>query len=155
MTVTTKITQLSKSLNNEIPLHNNTIEKRGKNCSICTVNRAADALPGVIHRKISSKASGLICPGVTAAADTKASNSPSCISFTFLFVTYEQINLVQMIGTGINKCVIEHTTYLMNIGRFYTRGRIILLDELSFVVRRSRRTTEDSSSRRIMRLAPE
>ena len=30
--------------------------------------------------------------------------------------------------------------------------RIIRLDELSSVVRRSRRTTEDSSSRRIMRL---
>ena len=32
--------------------------------------------------------------------------------------------------------------------------RIIRLDELSSVVRRSRRTTEDSSSRRIMRLVP-
>jgi len=32
--------------------------------------------------------------------------------------------------------------------------RIIRLDELSSVVRRSNRTTEDSSSRRIMRLAP-
>ena len=68
------------------------------------------------------------------------------------------------------------------IGRFYTRGRIIRLDELgqtfiirlviqfvsgtstrriirqddlSFVVRRSSRTTEDSSSRRIMRLTLE
>ena len=40
------------------------------------------------------------------------------------------------------------------IGRFYTRGRIIYLDELFSVVRRSRRTTEDSSSRRIMRLVP-
>ena len=32
--------------------------------------------------------------------------------------------------------------------------RIIRLDELSSVVRRSSRTTEDSSSRRIMRLVP-
>ena len=32
--------------------------------------------------------------------------------------------------------------------------RIIRLDELSSIVRRSRRTTEDSSSRRIMRLVP-
>ena len=40
------------------------------------------------------------------------------------------------------------------IGRFYTRGRIIRLDELSFVIRLERRTTEDSSSRRIMRLVP-
>ena len=32
--------------------------------------------------------------------------------------------------------------------------RIIRLDELSFVVRLERRTTEDSSSRRIMRLVP-
>ena len=39
-------------------------------------------------------------------------------------------------------------------GRFYTRGRIMRLDELSFVVRLERRTTEDSSSRRIMRLVP-
>ena len=32
--------------------------------------------------------------------------------------------------------------------------RIMRLDELSFVVRLERRTTEDSSSRRIMRLVP-
>ena len=38
--------------------------------------------------------------------------------------------------------------------RFYTRGRIIRLDELSFVIRLERRTTEDSWSRRIMRLVP-
>ena len=36
-------------------------------------------------------------------------------------------------------------------GRFYTRGRIIRLDELSSVVRLERSTSEDSSSRRIMR----
>jgi len=40
------------------------------------------------------------------------------------------------------------------IGRLYTRGRIIRLDELSSVVRLERRTTEDSSSGRIMRLVP-
>ena len=40
------------------------------------------------------------------------------------------------------------------ICRFYTRGRIIRLDELSSVVRLSRRTTKDCSSRRIMRLVP-
>ena len=39
-------------------------------------------------------------------------------------------------------------------GRFYTRGLIIRLDELFSVVRRSRQTTEDSSSRRIIRLVP-
>ena len=39
-------------------------------------------------------------------------------------------------------------------GRFYTRGRIIHLDELSFVIRLERRTTKDSSSRCIMRLVP-
>ena len=39
-------------------------------------------------------------------------------------------------------------------GRFYTRGRIMRLDELSSVVRLERRTTEDSSSGRIMRLVP-
>ena len=40
------------------------------------------------------------------------------------------------------------------ISRFYTRGRIICLDELSPVVRLKKDglTTEDSSSRRIMRL---
>ena len=43
---------------------------------------------------------------------------------------------------------------LFSIGRFYTRGRIIRLDELSSFVRRSSRTTEDSSSRWIMRLVP-
>ena len=37
-------------------------------------------------------------------------------------------------------------------GRFYTIGRIIRLGEL--VIRLERRTTEDSSSRRIMRLVP-
>ena len=40
------------------------------------------------------------------------------------------------------------------IDRFYTRGRIIRLDKLFSVVRRSRRITEDNSSRRIMRLVP-
>ena len=39
-----------------------------------------------------------------------------------------------------------------NTGFFYNRGRIIRLDELSSVVRLERRTTEDSSSRRIIRL---
>ena len=39
-------------------------------------------------------------------------------------------------------------------GHFYTIGRIIRLGELSFVIRLERRTTEDSSSRRIMRLVP-
>ena len=64
----------------------------------------------------------------------------------------------------------------VTIDRFYTRGRIIRLDELgpifvirlvkdghrthypsrqlSFEVRRSRRITKDSSSRRILRLVP-
>ena len=36
----------------------------------------------------------------------------------------------------------------------YTHRRIMRPDELSFVVRRSRRTTKDSSSRRIIRLVP-
>ena len=40
------------------------------------------------------------------------------------------------------------------IGRFFTRGCIIRLDELSSVVRRSRRTMEDSSSRHIISLLP-
>ena len=43
---------------------------------------------------------------------------------------------------------------LFSIGRFYTRGRIIRLDELSSFVRRPSHTTEDSSSRWIMRLVP-
>ena len=37
---------------------------------------------------------------------------------------------------------------------FYTRGRIIGLDELSSSVRLERRTTKDSSSGRIMRNVP-
>ena len=37
---------------------------------------------------------------------------------------------------------------------FYTRGCTIRLDKLSSVERRSKRTTEDSSSRCIMRLVP-
>ena len=40
--------------------------------------------------------------------------------------------------------------FLFSIGRFYARGRIIRLDELSSVVRLSSRTTEDSSSRRVL-----
>ena len=39
-------------------------------------------------------------------------------------------------------------------GRFYTRGRIIRLDEISSVIRLERRTTENSLSRWIMRLVP-
>ena len=57
----------------------------------------------------------------------------------------------------ISKATAKVTTTLENndlIGRFYTRGRIIRQDELSSVVRHSSRTTEDSSSRRIMRLVP-
>ena len=38
--------------------------------------------------------------------------------------------------------------------RLYTHRRIMRPDELSFVVRRSRRITKDSSSRRIIRLVP-
>ena len=38
--------------------------------------------------------------------------------------------------------------------RLYTHRRIMRPDELSFVVRRSRRTTKDTSSRRIIRLVP-
>ena len=38
--------------------------------------------------------------------------------------------------------------------RLYTHRRIMRPDELSFVVRRSRRTTKDSSSRRIICLVP-
>ena len=38
--------------------------------------------------------------------------------------------------------------------RLYTHRRIMCADELSFVVRRSRRITKDSSSRRIIRLVP-
>ena len=43
---------------------------------------------------------------------------------------------------------------LVTIGRFYTRGRVIRLDELSSVARLERRKTEDCSSRCIMRLVP-
>ena len=43
---------------------------------------------------------------------------------------------------------------LFSIGRFYARGRIIRLDELSSDMRRSSRTTEESWSRWIMHLVP-
>ena len=38
--------------------------------------------------------------------------------------------------------------------RLYTYRRIMRPDEVSFVVRRSRRITKDTSSRRIIRLVP-
>ena len=54
----------------------------------------------------------------------------------------------------MSSCIIIIVVMNANNGRFYTRGRIIRPDELSSVVRLERRTTEDSSSGRIMRLVP-
>ena len=73
-----------------------------------------------------------------------------------------------------NSLIFTFRTSVYSNGRFYTRGRIICLlfvwlffssietgtrrimrqDELSSVVRLERRTTENSSSRRVMRLVP-
>ena len=47
----------------------------------------------------------------------------------------------------------KHSLFVSSVKKTGTRG-IIRPDELSSVVRHSSRTTEDSSSRRIMRLVP-
>ena len=69
--------------------------------------------------------------------------------FTWLLMAVFILGDALSVWTNLGK----HSLFVSSVKKTGTR-RIIRPDELSSVVRHSSRTTEDSSSRRIMRLVP-
>ena len=72
--------------------------------------------------------------------------------FTFITMAVFILEDALSVWTNLGKYLLLDALCVSSI-KTGTR-RIMRLDELSFVVRLERRTTEDSSARRIMRLAP-
>ena len=72
--------------------------------------------------------------------------------FVYIHANVECLGICN--AAAFDSCIEKNTFSLLSFnGRFYTRGRI-RPDELSSVVQLERRTTEDSSSGRIIRLVP-